>query len=564
LSTTEMSASMICRTLAGVEVGPLTVTPVAGTLSATSFDAIFPSDQGGAGAACVVTVTDDEGSAFRFSAISIKTPAQNLNPLVDAGERLVTARRALGLAAGRPTAQSRFVYAVGGDTGAQSTALATVESANVGLFGTLGAFTTQRNALPSPRSFPGVTRVGRFIYAVGGNDGQSPVANVLRAPVLDPLATPEVIDVGVTLLDEEDPRPGLGQGLWIYRIAAEFPDNDAIDPGGESLPGEPLVVQLPDVPGLARTLAWDAIPGASGYRIYRTPAADMRVGDVELLGTTSGATRSFQDIGDSDTAEGETPLPAGSLGKWSAVGVMSIAREAPAVASARAPGSANTVYLYAFGGRTGASAGSAVNSWECAPITITAASGGKTRERHSSLSFEPGNDDIGEARAETQALVVRDVDVEAGIPVGRTWIYIGPGRAGSGPTGDMRAGLVLADGQLADDTGNPGLVEPRKLPNASAGYSVGVANGFLFIFFGANGGPSGGGVSAELCLGLGLGACNPDHMPELRNWNAGIGTTTDISRIWGGSVQESAFFFFAGGATGSPLTVSVRVGTTIQ
>jgi hypothetical protein len=53
-------------------------------------------------------------------------------------------------------------------------------------------------------------------------------------------------------------------------------------------------------------------------------------------------------------------------------------------------------------------------------------------------------------------------------------------------------------------------------------------------------------------------------MPELRNWNAGIGTTTDISRVWGGSVQESAFFFFAGGATGNPLTVSDRVGTTIQ
>jgi hypothetical protein len=53
-------------------------------------------------------------------------------------------------------------------------------------------------------------------------------------------------------------------------------------------------------------------------------------------------------------------------------------------------------------------------------------------------------------------------------------------------------------------------------------------------------------------------------MPEVRNWNAGISSTTDIARVWGGSVQESAFFFFAGGSTGSPLTVSNRVGTTVQ
>lgn len=560
-STVSMSAQMTCRQLNGTTVGPLTVTPVPGTFTTTSFDAIFPADLAGAGAACVVTVTDADGSAFRYSAISIKTPAQNLNPIVNAQQTLVTARRALGLAAGRPTTQSRFVYAVGGDTGATSGALDTVESANVSLFGSLGAFSIQRHRLPGPRSFPGVVRVGGFIYAVGGHDGSGAVATVLRAPVLDPLATPEVVDVGVTLLAEDDARPGLGEGLWIYRIAAEFPEDDAIDPGGESLPGEPLVVQLPDVPGLALTLSWDAIPGASGYRVYRTRVADQRVDDVRLLGTTSGATRAFMDAGDVTPIAEESPLPAGSLGRWSLAGTLSIPREAAAVATARDPDGANTWFLYAFGGRSG---GAPTASWEYATVSITPAAAPKSRERQSLLTFAPGNGDIGTPRAEVQALAVRDVDVEAGIPEGRTWIYVGPGRTGGGTTDDTVAGLVLADGRLGDHLGNPGLVAPAKQPTDAAGYGFGVANGFLFIFFGANGGPSSGGISGQLCLGLGLGACNPDRMPEIRNWNAGINSTTDISRVWGGSVQESAFFFFAGGSTGSPLTVTNRVGTTIQ
>ena len=188
----------------------------------------------------------------------------------------------------------------------------------------------------------------------------------------------------------------------------------------------------------------------------------------------------------------------------------------------------------------------------------------EAREGQSLLTFVAGHGDIGTARAETAGLVVRDTDVEAGIAPGRTWIYIGPGRTAGGTTDDTRAGLVLGDGRLANHLGVAGLVQPSKLPSSAAGYNVGVANGFLFVFFGANGAPSSGGISGQLCLGLGVGACNPDRMPELRNWNSGISSTSDIDRVWGGSVQESAFFFFAGGSTGGSLTVSNRVGTTIQ
>jgi hypothetical protein len=549
-TTTGMSASMICRGPTGLETAPLKVTPVAGTLTPTSFDALFPGDLGGAGSACVVTVVTADGSSFRYSAISIKTPAQNLNDFVDAGAELTTPRRALGLVAGRPTAQSRFLYAIGGDAGSHVSAYASTESARVGLFGDMGQFTIQHNPLPEPRTFVGAARIGRYLYAVGGDSSAGAVRTVYRALILDPLATPEVLDLGVDLLPEDDPRPGLEPGLWIYRVAALFPEDDTIDPLGESLPGEPLVVQLPDVPGLGLTLTWDTIPGASGYRVYRTPLADLGVDDVQLIATTVGT--ALVDGGDLFPSD-ETPLGAGSHGRWVEAGSLVNARAAAAIATAPHPTAATTTYLYAFGGR--GSTGAPTSTWERTAVNVTAPTSPKDRERQSLLSFTAGTPNLTVARAEAGAFVVRDTDVEAGIADGRSWIFIGPGRNTTGAVGVMEAGLVLADGGLGNAAGTPALVVPNKVPNAAAGYGFGYANGFLNIFGGANGDASAGGSSAELCLGLGLGGCSPDTLPNLRNWTGGI--ALGVSRVWMGSTQESAFFFVAGGFDGAAVRRTV-------
>ncbi|MFO0745031.1 MAG: hypothetical protein U1F43_05050 [Myxococcota bacterium] len=394
---------------------------------------------------------------------------------------------------------------------------------------------------------------------VGGSDGTAPTATVWRAQVLDPLATPEVVDLGVTLLDDDDPRAGLAPGLWIYRVAAVFAADDAVDPGGESLPGEPLVVQLPDVAGLELTLTWDAIPEAVGYRVYRTPAPDMGVDEVELLATVTGE-RVVLDAGDVDTDPLATPLAPGSLGQWAAAGTLGVPREAPAVAVATSPVDSAVQYLYAFGGarrRRRSRAGSTPASPSRRPRVRRIAS---TRaSRPSPPAAAPSA-----PRAPRRRLHGAGRRRRGRHPAGRTWIYVGPGRTAGSTTDAIDAGLVLSDGRLGTLVGaseTPGLVAPAKRPSGAAGYGVGVANGFLFTFGGAGGAASKGGISGEMCLGLGVGGCNPDRLPEVRNWNS-LGVDMTVSRVWMGSVQESAFFFIAGGFDG--VAVTRRVDTTVQ
>ncbi|MFO0745032.1 MAG: hypothetical protein U1F43_05055 [Myxococcota bacterium] len=158
-TTDGMTASMTCRHLDGSSVGPLTVTPVAASLTATSFDADFPAGAAGAGATCVVTVTSTVGRVVPLLGHLDEDAGPELGTR-GATPACCSARRgALGLAAGRPTTQSRFIYAIGGDGGAVASAKASIESAGVGLFGDINVFTPQRHALPGPRTFPGVVRI---------------------------------------------------------------------------------------------------------------------------------------------------------------------------------------------------------------------------------------------------------------------------------------------------------------------------------------------------------------------------------------------------------------------
>src|SRR5205085_794029 len=83
------------------------------------------------GVVCVVRVTDGDGTYFDYSAIGVTNASGNLNGF-KAGPALITARRAPGASAGRPTAVARFVYVAGGDGGSEATPLDTVEAAPTG------------------------------------------------------------------------------------------------------------------------------------------------------------------------------------------------------------------------------------------------------------------------------------------------------------------------------------------------------------------------------------------------------------------------------------------------
>lgn len=512
-----VTVDLICRAPDGTE-GTLPGQVDPADIEPERLTAILPGDIFPAGSVCLVRLTNDSGAFFDYSAVSIKTPAQNLNDW-EAATPMTEPRRIPALVAARPTERSRFLYAIGGDDGGRAGAKLTVEAARVGVFGDLGEWTPQRNTLPAPRTLAKAVTDGDYVYLVGGHDGAAAVDTVLRAAVLDPLAGPEVVDLGLFLDDEV---PGVAAGVWHYRITATFPEGSD-NPGGESLPGEVLVVQLPAADGLQLQLIWQPVPGADGYRIYRTPAPGDGVDTVRLLATVEGGeTTTFVDDGSLDVGE-DTPLPPGSLGVWHIAGQMGTARAGAAVALADFEGSAR---LYALGGED--ATGAVTASYEFAAVGPDLG------------AFTPGDQPLSAARADHAAWVLTAADAAA-IPPGETWIFVGPGRTDGGSSRAVEAAPTTADGQL-------GWIATDNVNADVAGYGYGAANGFLFVFGRGGAAPDGGGISAELCTPDAGGSCrnDPPDPPDIRNWNA-LGVSFVTARAYMGSTQESAFFFVAGG-----------------
>jgi hypothetical protein len=501
------------------------------------------------GSVCIVRLSNPDGALFEYSAVSITNSSGNLATWV-ATTDMTVGRRALALTTGRTTSTSRFLYAIGGDTGvtnnahSNGTLLDSVESANVDVFGTLGAWSVQRNKLPEVRNFAGAARIGSFIYLTGGRNaaaGNSATNTLYRAQVLDPLATPEISDLDATLNREST---GLGKGLWYYRVSALFPANDASNPSGESLPGEVLTVQLPERPGDQRIqliLTWSAIPGASGYRIYRSPTANGSVDALELVHEESNAsTTSFTDVGDT-TDSTKTPLTQGSLGMWHLVtsSPLNANREAHATVAVQDPNASSKWFLYAFGGRN--EAGTYLSTYEYATVTV-AGDGSQTVSTFQTVDgvVQINGDTptkLSTARGELGAFVMTH-DSASSVAAGDAWVFIGTGRDGSGMVNKMEAGRLDPDGHLGTLT----LLSNGDTPNNQAGYGFGQANNQMFMFGGSNGNPSSGGNSAKI-----------GTVPDLVSgaWNGlGSGAPTG-TRVYMGSAQESAFFFLVGGHDGT-------------
>ncbi len=540
------TVELVCRPFGGsAEV----VAPVTGVTVNAEGTVITGSANLGsvaAGNVCIVVVTNEDGTRFRFSAVSVKEPAQNLFPWSLTSE-LVEPRRAVATTPGRPTVTSRFLYAIGGDAGTLDTAKATVESASLDIFGNLGAWSLQVSELPAPRTFAGATTIGQYVYLVGGHDGDGAVSTVLRAQVLNPLIAPTIFDIGISL--DEESGAGAGAGLWTYRVAAVFPEDDPANPGGEGLPGEVLVVQLPDIPGLELTLRWEEVAGASGYRVYRTPGPDASPDQVELLAEVAGGdTTAFTDAGQ-DTDPSVVPLPAGSLGVWHPVATLNTAREALTVTAVPAPDAPDTFYLYAFGGRD--EAGTTLASYEFATVTVTPSSvAGLERELQAVSPFTEVEDILSPARAELGHWVLTETDVSA-IGAGNIWILVGPGRTSGGSANNaVQAGLVGPGGQLTS------WMSVDNTQNAAAGYAYGDGGGFVYLHGGQNGNAQANGISAQVCS-AGGGQCEGGP-PNLVGWNALGGGTILLPTIYAGSAQESAFFFVIGGWSGTAPRATVE------
>ena len=208
------------------------------------------------------------------------------------------------------------MYTAGGISG-DNTVLDSVEAAEVNMFGSVGfwkyplqwaecddihheANCRRQVKLNEPRQGLAMTRHRNFLYALGGSSTDTnvyplPVATerssieqsrILAFDTMPGIQTPTVIS-----------GTGLPFGTWFYRVSA-------IGPWGESLASREM--QMRNISGTIQ-VCWQSVPGATGYHVYRSPAAEGRVGTARLLAKDIDAiTTCFNDTGIGDL----TPAPA--------------------------------------------------------------------------------------------------------------------------------------------------------------------------------------------------------------------------------------------------------------
>jgi hypothetical protein len=496
-----------------------------------------------------------------FSAIASVNGSGNLGTWVQSSatstdvRQLPNARTRLGVVAGHVNAQTRFLYALGGDDGMVAHAKTEVISTQLSPLGDMLGWTAQRSAMTAARTGHATIRIGQFLYAIGGSsDGTHALGSVERARILDPLDVPAAPAIDLT-----PSTTGLGAGTWVYRVSGVRAADDASDPGGETLPSDPLNVTLPDLTSMTRTplvkvtLTWPAMPNVASYNIYRTSTEGQDVTKVQLIASVPQATgmATFDDIGVSTTAQ--TPLPIGSLGTWNPVSGLTTPRygAAAAIAHGTATATTDTWFLYVAGGAgdTTLTQAKLLDSYEWAKVDIALADGSQAVSAFTVGKAGNASASIGGGRAFLSAYSA-DTTIKTDIPVGMTFVYFGTGMAG--PSLSLQSGMVAGSLTPASATGDLGtLTTISSAPVGGSGAAT--IAGFLFAIGGWNSGLTIENTrSTTFCPG-GAG-CGASVLPALTTWNNGGGGTPNLSRVQLGAVVEAPFIYIFGGSTVSAAT----------
>ncbi len=300
-----------------------TITPT----DAAHISVTFPSNTLGVGAYLVRVIDEDEATYSTFSNFIVKSNSGN-PALFVASSPLTTGRRLLAGVTADDDLGNHYLYAIGGDTGVGTAALATVEVSQLSKFGDLAAWKPLTNQLTSPRVGaaavtvpvlnPAITDpvlaplrpLKTFIYVLGGKNAVGTVlSSIERAVVLASRDAP--INVAATA----NVAGTLAAGTWYYKVAAVLPGTDPDNPGGETLASDEAIVSFN---GGGVTVTWGA--PASGvavasYRIYRTEAAnDASQQEVLIAANVTGT--SFVDTGSAVLVPKQSFLPSGSTGVW--------------------------------------------------------------------------------------------------------------------------------------------------------------------------------------------------------------------------------------------------------
>ncbi len=470
--------------------------------------------------AYVVRLTNtDQGTYYDYSSLAITNPAGNLGSWQTATSQLGTARRRHAMAAGRVNAAARFLYVLGGDPGGASPApLDTVELVPLDKFGNTGTWVTQRYRLPKARSGLAAFVRGRFLYALGGHDGSAPVKTVSRAQILDPAQAPEVTTFTFSL------GGSLKKGAWYYRVAALLPASDPVNPGGETLCSDPVVIQTID--NVKVSLTWKPVATAVSYNLYRTPAANGVSGGEQLLKSgilpataCSGASCSFEDNGLAIESATQTPLPLGATGVFVEQGIpqLGVARSDAALTLAPDPGGA--LYAYLAGGRSSATA------IETTIERCTVSSDGATLG-----SFVAAGAALDTAR-EKLMLVVGEHGTSPAVPAASVYLFAAGG-AGAAPTKDGGSFTVAAGGGLGAFSANAAL---KSVPIAAVGHLV---NNTFYYF--------GGSADGTTAI-AGASSCEFTTPPAFKNCNSLAAGQLPTAKMHAALTLESAFFYVSGG-----------------
>jgi hypothetical protein len=494
------------------------------------------------GTLCSIQLYFASGQTYRYSTISIRSSSGNivlwnlLNPVT-----FNVPRRAPSLLTGAPLASTRVLYVVGGDNGTslsdapqQNNTIKSIEAATIDENGYVSNFTILLQTLPKPCVFGGSATIGSYLYVACGYDGENNTASaeIFRAQVLSPLLVPTV--TAVDLLFDENQPSNLTQGLWYYTVTGVFNSTDLNNPGGESLPGAVITLQIPNITHLLVSLTWDDQPGAVSYNIYRTPVANSSSSNLRLVANV--AANRYIDHG-FDPISQQMPLRPYSLGNFAHLPTLNTARYGFGLAAVPTNANKTAYNLYVFGGTD--SAGTLLRSYEFMQITINEPADPQSPQTHTTTGWTTGTALLSYARTYLSAVVAENLDSTAIAP-GSYWIYIGGGKAAAGPDKRNDAALSQANGQLTFYA-NPAI----DFQSAATGYCYGKANNFLFTVGGTAGAPSRGGSSGDYCTAAG-GPCGTVP-PDLRNPNA-FGVNLVEARWFAPCVSSQVFIFVGGGA----------------
>jgi hypothetical protein len=525
------TAKLICKSPAGAKsTHPVTVTNATESTVTLSVD----GGQVVQNSSCLVHIENNDGSYAQYSTLAVTNPAENITDSI-AEQSLVHPRRAPATVIASSTRTSRFIYALGGDSGDLSQAIGSIETASLDDFGVLGKWRVLDVPLPAKTTLAGAVAIGQFIYLVGGHRNDQVANNVLRAQVLGRNKVPIINSVDIEFSDE-----GMTPGLWYYRVSAIMKNDDPDNPGGESLPSDPRPIIIPeDLPkALVLTLSWGDVPNVAGYRIYRTASPEQPAGTELLIGSVDEDTTSFEDDG-LEAGSISTRKP-GDLGVWMSMPSMNNAREAQGLAVATDPNDEDTVYIYAVAGQD---VNGKRDDYEFLTIKL------KSSGTHEVEDWKAGNNDLPVARSHGAAFMVDETATNQ-LSSGNRWVILGGGLSPSGtPGGHFFSGRVQAGGELSAWKQATKGGTPKR-----AGYGFAAASSQLFMFGGVQAQPSDNSISALIC-GPGSNKCNEEG--TIANFNSTAASMV-VPRFLPGSAVGNGRIYLIGGKSLTGVEKSVE------